>query len=155
MMQTRQIAEVVYNPATNHVLELSNIIYERHADGRPPERAYMVGQKLRDCIFGMVKACEILKFRNSPDAPWETTGTLAAVKIMPWRQRIEENRHVQDPRQEVAAMHFVSRDRVHPHVTLGPIDVLQNQECLLMFMPFCSSVCLLVNVYKKWVDSQN
>jgi serine/threonine protein kinase len=127
----------VYNPATNDVLEVSNIIYERHSDGRPPERAYLVGRKLKKCIFGVVKSCTILKFRNSPDVPWEVTEHLAAVKIMSW-QKIRTLRHVEDPQQEVAAMQFVSREGVHPHV-MGALDVLQDEEYLLMFMPFCSS----------------
>ena len=127
----------VYNPATNDVLDLSNIIYERHADGRPPERAYLVGRKLKKCIFGVVKACTILKFRNSPDVPWEVTEHRAAVKIMAW-QKIRTIQHAEDPQQEVAAMQFVSKDGSHPHV-MGALDVLQDEDYLLMFMPLCST----------------
>ena len=61
----------------------------------------------------------------------------AAVKIMSW-QKIRELRHIEVPQKEVAAMQFVSREGVHPHV-MGTLDVLQDDEYLLMFMPFCSS----------------
>ena len=37
----------VFNPVTRDVLKVSNIIYEHHMDGRPPERAYWVGRKLK------------------------------------------------------------------------------------------------------------
>lgn len=127
----------VFNPVTHDVLEVSNIIYERHPDGRPPDRAYWVGRKLKKCIFGVVKECTVLRFRNDANVPWEVTPAKAAVKIMSW-QKIRELRHIEDPQKEVAAMQYVSRDGVHPHV-MGVLDVLQDEEYLLMFMPFCSS----------------
>lgn len=127
----------VYNPVTHDVLEVSNIIYERHADGRPPDRAYWVGRKLKKCIFGVVKECTILRFRNDMNAPWEVTAQKAAVKIMSW-QKIRDLRHIEDPQKEVAAMQYISRGGGHPHV-MGVLDVLQDDEYLLLFMPFCSS----------------
>mmetsp|Transcript_5332 Transcript_5332/g.6212 ORF Transcript_5332/g.6212 Transcript_5332/m.6212 type:complete len:383 (-) Transcript_5332:117-1265(-) len=132
-----RVDAAVYNPVTHEILEVSNIIYERHADGRPPDRAYWVGRKLKKCIFGVVKACTILKFRNVPDVPWQVTEHKAAVKIMSW-QKIRELRHIEDPQKEVAAMQFVSSDGNHPHI-MGTLDVLQDEEYLLLFMPFCSS----------------
>jgi serine/threonine protein kinase len=127
----------VYNPVTLDVLEVSNIIYERHPDNRPPDRAYWVGRKLKKCIFGVVKECTVLRFRNDVHVPWEVTPGKAAVKIMSW-QKIRELRHIEDPKKEVAAMQYLSRDGPHPHV-MGVLDVLQDEEYLLMFMPFCSS----------------
>jgi serine/threonine protein kinase len=127
----------VLNPVTQEVLEVSNIIYERHLDGRPPDRAYWVGRKLKRCIFGVVKECTLLRFRNDVNVPWEVTPEKAAVKIMSW-QKIREVEHIEDPIKEVAAMQYVSRDGRHPHV-MGVLDVLQDDEYLLMFMPFCSS----------------
>ncbi|CAB9516077.1 MAP kinase-activated protein kinase 2 (Fragment) [Seminavis robusta] len=127
----------VYNPVTHDVLEVSNIIYERHADGRPPDRAYWVGRKLKKCIFGVVKECTILRFRNDMNAPWEVTAQKAAVKIMSW-QKIRDLRHIEDPQKEVAAMQYISKSGGHPHV-MGVLDVLQDDEYLLLFMPFCSS----------------
>ena len=85
----------------------------------------------------MAKACAILKFRYFPEVTWEEMEHKAAVKIMSW-QKIRELRHIEDPQKEVAAMQFVSREGVHPHV-MGTLDVLQDDEYLLMFMPFCSS----------------
>lgn len=127
----------VLNPATGENLEVSNIIYERHPDRRPPDRAYWVGRKLKKCIFGVVKECTLLRFRNDAEVPWEVTSGRAAVKIMSW-QKIRDLQHIEDPIKEVAAMQYVSRDGVHPHV-MGVLDVLQDEEYLLMFMPFCSS----------------
>ncbi|KAL7555361.1 hypothetical protein ACA910_007090 [Epithemia clementina (nom. ined.)] len=127
----------VLNPWTRDVFEATNIVFERHMDGRPPERAYWIGRKLRKCIFGVVKECTVLKFRNDANVPWEVTDGKAAVKIMSW-EKIRELRHIEDPQQEVAAMQFVSRNGVHPHV-MGVYDVLEDEDYLLLFMPFCSS----------------
>lgn len=127
----------VLNPVTRDVLEVSNIIYERHPDGRPPDRAYWVGRRLKRCIFGVVKECTLLRFRNDVNVPWEVTPKKAAVKIMSW-EKIRTLRHIEDPIQEVSAMQYLSRDGVHPHV-MGVLDVLQDDEYLLLFMPFCSS----------------
>jgi len=127
----------VFNPRSQDVLKVSNIIYEHHMDGRPPERAYWVGRKLKKCIFGVVKECTILRFRNDPEIPWEVTEHKAAGKIMSW-QKIKDLQHIEDPQKEVAAMQFVSRGGTHPHV-MGALDVLQDEEYLLLFMPFCTS----------------
>ena len=127
----------VLNPVTQEVMEVSNIIYERHADGRPPERAYWVGRKVKKCIFGVVKECTLLRFRNNVNVPWEVTAEKAAVKIMSW-QKIRELEHIEDPIMEVSAMQYVSASGKHPHV-MCLLDVLQDEEYLLMFMPFCSS----------------
>lgn len=135
--RAERVDAAVYNPVTHDVLEVSNIIYERHVDGRPPDRAYWVGRKLKKCIFGVVKECTVLKFRNDAHVPWEVTPGKAAVKIMSW-QKIRELRHIEDPQKEVAAMQYISREGQHPHV-MGVLDVLEDEEYLLMFMPFCSS----------------
>ena len=127
----------VLNPVTQEVLEVSNIIYERHADGRPPRRAYWVGRKLKKCIFGVVKECTLLQFTNNVNVPWEVTPNKAAVKIMSW-QKIRELEHIEDPIKEVAAMQYVNRNGNHKHV-MGLYDVLEDEDYLLMFMPFCSS----------------
>lgn len=128
----------VLNPVTQDVREVSNIIYERHADGRPPERAYWVGRKLKKCIFGVVKECTLLRFRNDVSVPWEVTAEKAAVKIMSW-QKIRQLEHIEDPVKEIAAMQYVHQTAgPHQHV-MGLLDVLQDEEYLLMFMPFCSS----------------
>lgn len=127
----------VFNPVTHEAREVSNIIYEQHADGRPPERAYWVGRKLKKCIFGVVKECTVLRFRNDVNCPWEVTEGKAAVKIMAW-QKIRELRHIEDPQKEVDAMLYLSSRGVHPNV-VGVFDVLQDEEYLLMFMPYCSS----------------
>jgi serine/threonine protein kinase len=137
MGRAERVDAKVLNPVTGENLEVSNIIYERHADRRPPDRAYWVGRKLKKCIFGVVKECTLLRFRNDAQVPWEVTSSKAAVKIMSW-QKIRELQHIEDPIKEVAAMQFVSKDGQHPHV-MGVLDVLQDEDYLLMFMPFCSS----------------
>lgn len=135
--RAERVDAAVYNPVTHDVLEVSNIIYERHPDGRPPERAYWIGRKLKKCIFGVVKECTVLKFRNDVNVPWEVTGLKAAAKIMSW-QKIRDLQHIEDPQKEVAAMQYVNQNGAHPHV-MGVLDVLQDDDYLLMFMPFCSS----------------
>jgi serine/threonine protein kinase len=70
--------------------------------------------------------------------PWEVTAAKAAVKIMLW-QKVQEVQHIAVPIKEVAAMQYVSSIcGPHPHV-MGVLDVLQDEDYLLMFMPFCSS----------------
>lgn len=88
----------VYNPHTQDVLKVSNIIYEHHMDGRPPERAYWVGRKLKKCIFGVVKECTILRFRNDPEIPWEVTEHKAAGKIMSWQKNKGPPAHRRSPK---------------------------------------------------------
>lgn len=132
-----RVDAAVYNPVSQEVREVSNIIYELHPDGRPPDRAYWVGRKLKKCIFGVVKECTILRFRNDAKCPWEVTEGKAAAKIMSW-QKIRELRHIEDPLKEVDAMQHISRQGVHDNV-MGVCDVLQDEEYLLMFMPYCSS----------------
>ena len=139
-----RVDATVYNPATQSVLEVRNVIFERHADGRPPDRAYWVRRILAQRIFGLVRFCTILKFRCDPEVPWEITSQSAAVKIMSW-QTIRELRHVDDTQQEMAAMQYVASDGAHPHV-MGALDILQDEEYLLMFMPFCSNGELLTTV---------
>lgn len=135
--QADRVHSAVYNPETREILNCNNIIYERRPNGSAPYRAYWVGRRLRKCIFGVVKMCTILKFRNDRNAPWEVTEERAAVKIMSW-QKIRDVNHVEDPIKEIAAMQFVSRDGAHPHV-MNALDVLQDEDYLFMFMPFCSS----------------
>ena len=137
MGRAERVDAPVLNPVTREVLEVSNIIYERHPDGRPPDRAYWVGRKLKKCIFGVVKECTLLRFTNNVNVPWEVTNEKAAVKIMSW-QKISELEHIEDPIKEVAAMQYVNRNGNHPHV-MGLYDVLRDEDYLLMFMPFCSS----------------
>jgi len=127
----------VYNPVTHEIKEVKNIIYERHPDGRPPARAYFIGRKLKKCIFGVVKSCTVLNFRNDPDVPWEVTDIRAAVKIMSWN-KIRNLPHEEDPRKEIAAMQHLCRNGIHPNVQ-HPMDALHDDDYLLLFMPFCDS----------------
>lgn len=135
--RAERVDAMVLNPVTGEHLEVSNIIYEKHPDRRPPDRAYWVGRKLKKCIFGVVKECTLLRFRNDAQVPWEVTSGKAAVKIMSW-QKIRELQHIEDPIKEVSAMQYVSQGGQHPHV-MGVLDVLKDEEYLLLFMPFCSS----------------
>mmetsp|Transcript_27908 Transcript_27908/g.60071 ORF Transcript_27908/g.60071 Transcript_27908/m.60071 type:complete len:276 (-) Transcript_27908:548-1375(-) len=83
----------VYNPHTQDILKVSNIIYEQRIDGRTPERAYWVGRKLKKCIFGVVKECTVLRFRNDPDIHWEVTEQKVAGKIMSWQKNKRSPAH--------------------------------------------------------------
>lgn len=127
----------VYNPITHEIKEVCNIIYERHPDGRPPARAYLIRKKIKKCIFGVVKVCTVLNFRNDPDIPWELTDIQAAVKIMSWN-KIRTLPHEEDPRKEIAAMQHLCRPYCHPHVQ-HPMDALYDDDYLLLFMPYCNS----------------
>ena len=127
----------VYNPNTHEIRLVPNIIYERHEGGRHPARAYWIGRKIKKAIFGCVKSCTVLKFRNDIDVPWEITDQKAAVKIMSW-DKIRNIRHVEDPQKEISALQYLCRDGVHPNV-LHPMDALHDDQYLLLFMPYCDS----------------
>jgi serine/threonine protein kinase len=127
----------VLNPFTGVSLEVENIIYERLPDGSPPVRAYWVGRKLTDCIYGCVRVCTIIRFRNDLKVPWEITEERAVVKVLSW-QMIQELRHAEDPIKEVAALQYMGRAGKHPNIMCA-LDVLQDDEYLLVFMPYCSS----------------
>ena len=135
------VAERVYshvlNPFSGERQEVADVIFENRPDGRPPERAYWVGRKLKKCIYGCVRVCTVLRFRNDRDTPWEITTESAAVKILVLEQ-IRARTHTEDPLKEVAAMQFLCRDGHHSHV-VGLLDVLQDDEYLMLFMPFCDS----------------
>jgi serine/threonine protein kinase len=132
-----RVTSMVYNPVTGETKSVQNIVYERTLDGRPPWRAYWIGRKVRKCIFGVVKTCTILRFRNSIDVPWEVTQERVAVKIMSW-QKIRTISHLEDPQKEVAAMQFANRNGSHPHV-IQAMDVLQDEDYLFLFTPYCPS----------------
>jgi len=124
---------VLYDPASNYRVEVDNIVCRRGDD-----RAYLVGRTLRECIFGFVRRCTVLRYRaDAPTPYYEVTTQRAAVKIMS-KARIREIRHVEDPLKEIAAMQHVNRDGSQRHV-VSVIDVLEDDEYLFLFMPLCSS----------------
>lgn len=127
----------IYDHQSGQVMrDVSNIIYEIHADGRPPACAFLVRRKIKKCIFGVVKSCTVLKLRpdDTNGVPWETTNEKAAVKIMAW-ELIHRLRHIENPLDEVAAMQQVGN---HPHV-MGILSLMQDDDYLMLFMPYCSS----------------
>lgn len=139
----------VYNPATSEEASVPNVIYEVCEDGAPPQRAYWIGRKLKKAIYGCVRSCTVLKLRDpgrwtamdgdgGSGGSWEITSEMAAVKIMDWNAVRElRGRHMEDPVKEVAAMQFICLGGAHPNV-LGSTDVLQDEQYLYSFMPFCS-----------------
>lgn len=127
----------VYNPVTHEIRLVNNIVYERNEGGRHPTRAYWIGRKIKKAIFGCIKTCTVLKFRNNIDVPWEITDEKAAVKIMSW-DKIRSIRHMEDPQKEISAMQHLVQSGIHPHV-LPPLEALHDEQYLLLFMPYCDS----------------
>ena len=132
--QNARVQANVLNPSTQVILPVDNIVYEVRPDGFPPKRGYWIGRKLVDAIYGCVRVCTVLRFRNDAEVPWEITEEKAAVKVLSW-ERIRDLRHVEDPIKEVSALQHVGR---HPNV-MGALDVLADKDYLLIFMPFASS----------------
>jgi serine/threonine protein kinase len=135
--QAERVKANVLNPVTGNVMEVNNIVYERHADNRPPARGYWLGRTLKKAIFGAVKECSIVQIRNCKDVPWQVTDQRAAVKIIS-KERLRTTRHVEDPLQEISAMRYVQSEGEHPNV-MALYDVLEDSDYILMFMPFCTS----------------
>ena len=131
--------------------------------------AYAPTKRLQDAIYGSVWACRVLRRHHgvaaddaaratgvepgSPEAPivWETTNNLVAIKMMEWF-KIHQNRGhlLEDPIKEVAAMQLIGN--ASPHV-LGPIEVLQDSDCLYTIMPYCSGGDLFGIVVKYASES--
>jgi len=148
---------VVYDPETRYRVEVfDSVVCCPHCRVRDPERdcqrAYLVGRKLRRCIFGSVRECRILKFRDDPiwGPYFEVTAERAAVKIMS-RERIRTVQNIENPLMEVAAMQHINSSssncygdfssawaQSHPHI-VGILDLWQNDKFLYMFMPYYSS----------------
>lgn len=116
--------------------------------------AYAPTKRLQNAIYGSVWACRVLRRHygvaaddaaratgvepGSPEAPivWETTSNLVAIKMIEWSEVHRNRGHLlEDPIKEVAAMQLIGN--ASPHV-LGPIEVLQDSECLYTIMPYCS-----------------
>jgi serine/threonine protein kinase len=71
---------------------------------------------------------------------WEVTPGKAVVKISPWA-RLRSVPHAESPVNEAAAVQHVARGSGgagHPHV-IAALDVLQDEDFLLLFLPYCSS----------------
>jgi len=116
--------------------------------------AYAPTKRLQNAIYGSVWACRVLKRHygvaaddaaratgvepGSSGAPivWETTSNLVAIKMIEWSE-VHRNRGnlLEDPIKEVAAMQLIGSANRH---VLGPIEVLQDSECLYTVMPYCS-----------------
>jgi len=132
-----RVDAAVYNPVTHEILEVSNIIYERHADGRPPDRAYWVGRKLKKCIFGVVKACTILKFRNVPDVPWQVTEHKAAVKIMSWQKNKRTSAHRRSAKRSCSNAICVQRWKspsYHGYARCAPRRRISSSVYAILFL---------------------
>lgn len=131
--------------------------------------AYAPFKRLQNAIYGSVWACRVLRRHydkvatahaahaagvapGSPDAPlvWETTNKLVAIKMVEWG-KLEEHRGrlLEDPIKEIAAMQMIGS--ASPHV-LGPIEILQDPECLYIVMPYCAGGDLFGVVVKYAED---
>ena len=115
--------------------------------------AYAPTKRLQNAIYGSVWACRVLRRHygvaaddaaraagvapGHPEAPmvWETTSELVAIKMIEWKEVHRNRGHLlEDPIKEVAAMQLIGN--ASPHV-LGPIEILQDSECLYSIMPYC------------------
>lgn len=126
----------VLNPFTGETHEVSSIVYEKRHDGLPPKRAYGIGRKLMEAIYGCIRVCTIFEIRNDAQVPFAVTEMKAAVKVLSW-EKIRSLNHAENPVNEIAAMQHV---RQYPHENvMCVLDVLQDEEYLLIFMPYYSS----------------
>jgi serine/threonine protein kinase len=154
---TNRVNASVYNPDVDEEIVVPNVIYEVRRDGQPPKRAYWIGRKLKNAIYGCVCSCSVLKVREGgwagPDGNsiWEITPEFAAVKILDLdviRKRQEQKDKIsEDPIKEVAAMQYSSSEGSKPHV-LPCWDVFLDEQYIYMVMPLCSKGELFE--YVKW-----
>lgn len=131
-----------YNAQLNEQIVIPNIIYEVRSDGRPPHRAYWIGRKLKNALYGCVCSCSVLKVKEwagpHGNSVWELTPELAAVKIVDLevlRQKLEDE--AEDPVKEVAAMQFCCRGGAEPNI-LSCWDVFQDERYIYMCMLLCT-----------------
>ena len=140
----------ILNPSTSEQTQVPNVVFETSLDNSPPKRAYWIGRKLRKTIYGCVRICTVLRLREGVtwegenpmaeegEAIWEVTPTLAAVKIFDW-SRVKElqGRHMEDPLRDSAMMQYLSQGGGNPNV-IGSLDVLADEQCAYVFMPYAS-----------------
>ena len=134
----------MYNPDTDEEIVVPNVIFEVRKDASAPQRAYWIGRKLQNAIYGCVCACSVLKPREGGRAStgdallWELTPTLAAVKVISISKYQEiKSRYTEDPMKEIAAMQFCCKDGPQPNI-IECYDVYHDQENVYLFMPYCS-----------------
>jgi len=115
--------------------------------------AYAPTKKLQNAIYGSVWACRVLRRHygdaaddaaratgvepGSPGAPivWEPTSSLVAIKFVEWpKVQSHRGKLLEDPIKEVAALQLIGS--ASPHV-IGPIEILQDSDCLYTIMPYC------------------
>ena len=132
--------------------------------------AYAPFKRLQNAIYGSVWACRVLRRHygaaaddaaratqvqpGSPEAPivWETTDKLVAVKMVEWAKLNEQRgRLLEDPVKEISAMQMIGS--ASPHV-LGPIEFLQDSDCLYIVMPYCAGGDLF-GVVVKYAEESN
>lgn len=135
----------VMNPSTQESLYVRNVVFENRTDGRPPDRAYWVGRKLRQCIYGCVKECIVLRFRNDPMIAWEATSERAVCKIMQWEKIRNSTNFAERPLREISALQHVNSIEEHPHVA-RVLDVLSDEQYVMIFMPLYGPGELLEHV---------
>mmetsp|Transcript_16608 Transcript_16608/g.25397 ORF Transcript_16608/g.25397 Transcript_16608/m.25397 type:complete len:400 (+) Transcript_16608:85-1284(+) len=154
--QAARVSATLFNPVSGEQSVVQNVVYEARADGMPPTHAYWIGRKIKKAIFGAVRRCTVLRFRDPSTwtgpgcgGSWEVTATEAAVKVMDL-QKISElhGKHSEDPIKELAAMQTVNSEVPNPHV-IRILDVLQDDQYLYAFMPFCNSGDLFSLVEKE------
>lgn len=134
--EAERVDAQVINPFTGETREVSNIVYEKRYDGLPPKRAYGVGRKLMEAIYGCIRICTIFEIRNDVQIPFAITETKAVVKVLSW-DKIRSLNHAENPLNEIAAIEHVSQ---FPHENvMSALDILQDEEYLLIFMPYYSS----------------
>ncbi|VEU37491.1 unnamed protein product [Pseudo-nitzschia multistriata] len=132
---------------------ISSKIANGHCE--PQFVAYAPSRQLQTAIYGSVWACVVLKRHygvaanndaaiavgiepGSPCAPivWETTNRFVAIKMVEWA-KVQQSRGalLEDPIKEIAAMQYIGN--TSPHL-LGPVEALQDNDCLYNIMPYCN-----------------
>lgn len=135
-----RVNATVVHPTSGEQNTASNVVFQSISMEDFPERAYLIGHKLKNAIYGCVRSCTIIHLREGGNNPiWELTPKRGAVKIIDWNViRNLSGRHIEDPIKEVAAMQYISNNGEHPNV-MKALDVLADEQYLYCFMPFCSS----------------
>jgi len=116
------------------------------------EIAYLIGEDIRDAIYGRVIRGTVLR-RSSENDIWTETDEECAIKEMPWeRIRNGQDRSSENPKDEIAAMQhlmrFYTNDLTGQQVSattairrtriIMPLDFLYDHQNLYTITPYCA-----------------
>ena len=144
-----QTSSNVLDPVSMKVMSTRTIIFRSQNNDEFPNRSYYIMNKIGDTTYGSVRMCRILEkhkeiSQSNAKYYWKATNKFAVVKVSYWSV-IQRNRgiHLSDPVKEVAAIQLMSD---FEDTTVQCIDLMSDNQCLYLFMPYYNDDCLYGNM---------